>query len=207
MRLATKIDPDDLRLCADDPEALEDEIERERSEIGDLRNALDQYSAADVSAVDDPAEPSDDDWHLDLTRLARHLNRLRDRLALKRSDPEALAAGSESLGIWTSLRRTKAMFLARLRVAELSFHVVGQQRALRQLDQLVGQSSEQSTQNRFDAYRGFALEARGRCHWLHGDATAAIDDLEAALSHRQSNGADRLADRTETMIARIQRDT
>ncbi len=207
MRLETELDPDDLRLRADDPAALEDAIERERSAIHDLRDALDQYPAADVSAVDDPANTSDDDWHLDLTRLARHLNRLRDHLALKRSDSEALASGSESLGIWTSLRRTKAMFLARLRVAELSFHVVDQQRALRQLDELVRQSSEQPTRDRFEAYRGFALEARGRCRWLHGDPAAALDDLESTLSHRQSNGAQRLADRTQQMLDRIRRDT
>jgi hypothetical protein len=201
MNIETELDSDTLRDRPVDPEALTAATRQTRDQIDTLRDTLRGHPAGDVSAGDDDdtTEFPDEETRLEITRLARQLNRLRDYLALGDQRTEALCVGSEGLGIWETLRRTKAIFLAQLRTAELAADLLDHDRPMQTLDQLV----DRSTEPRFRAYRGFALETRATCRWRRGEEAGAFDDIDACLKIRLERGVDRLIARTETIQQRI----
>jgi hypothetical protein len=202
MTIETELDSDTLRDRPVDPEALTAAIRRTRGDIDTLRDTLRDHPAGDVSAGDDDDDAPDfpdEETRLELSRLARQLNRLRDYLAVGDQRIEALCVGSEGLGIWETLRRTKAIFLAQLRTAELAADLLDHDRPMQTLDQLV----DRSTEPRFRAYRDFALETRATCRWRRGEEAGALEDIDACLQIRLERGVDRLIDRTETIQQRI----
>lgn len=205
-------DPETLRDCPDDPDTYDEQLADQRSEVESARDRLEQAPVGDISSMDNANHVTDglylpEETRLAVTRLGRQLNRLRDLLSLSVEPStrwrEALAVGSEALGIWQSLRRTKATFLARLHRAELAFDVLDPQRALDTLNQLVTRSEDEQ----LAPYRDFALETRGLCRWRHGADQSAVDDIEASLTIRRERGNDRLIDRCETILERITRNT
>ena len=179
MRLATHFD-DRLRERADSEEALRGAIAEQRRDLEAIRARL----------ADAPGE-------LERSRLGRTLNRLSEYLHLAGEYDEACELCEEAIATWRDLGRDRAMFLARLRRADIAMAAGDLEEALDETDALVDAAGDEP----FAIYRDFALELRGRVRANLGEVDDAVADLERAYERRADEGRDRLADRTERLLA------
>jgi tetratricopeptide (TPR) repeat protein len=187
MQVTTHLDSS-LRERADDPDELREALESEASDLRSVRQAL----------ADSPNE-------LDVTRLARILNRLADHLRLDGRFEEAVEHATQARDIWQDLDRRRAAYLAELR----RVHALGDMmddpdawaRGCSACDTLV---HEADADDELEIYLDFALERRGIIGWRLDGPDGALDDLEAALRIRRERGIARLVDRTETIIEHVQ---
>lgn len=182
MRLETQFD-DNLRERADDEQQLRAAIEKERRDMQSLRDEL----------AENPET-------LDRTRLGRTLNRLSEHLKLADEYDEACNLCEEAIAIWQDLGRDRAVFLARLRRAEIEAVRGHLDAAIDEADALVEATDDEP----FAIYRDFALECRGRVRAMAGETEAGLADLERALERRHDEGRDRLAERTEQLLERAE---
>jgi len=181
MRLETHFD-DQLRERADAEDRLRKAIAEQRADLETLRDRL-----------------ADETEQLDRTRLGRTLNRLADHLRLAGDCKEARRLCDEAIAIWRDLGRRRAVFLARLRRADIETTRGRHGAALEEGDALVEAADDEP----FAIYRDFALELRGRVRARSGDPDGAVADLEEARTIRRREGRDRLAVRTESLLALV----
>ena len=181
MRLPTHFD-DRLRERADSEEALRQAIDEQRRDLEAIRARL----------ADAPEQ-------LERSRLGRTLNRLSEYLQLAGECGEACELCDEASAVWRDLGRDRAVFLARLRRADVAVAAGDLDDALDEADALVDAAGDEP----FAIYRDFALELRGRVRANLGEVDAAIEDLERARERRADEGRDRLVERTERLLALI----
>lgn len=182
MRIETRID-DDLLERAVDREQLEEVIERERDDLAALRDRLRE-------------SPND----LDRTRLGRVLNRLGVHLKLAGEYEEACDCLEEAVETWEEFDRRRAAYLARIRATAVELCRDRLETAEARADALV----EAGSAAPFEIYRDFALELRGRIRARRGDVEGARRDLRESLDLRRGADRDRLAERTESLLDRVE---
>lgn len=187
MQVTTHLDSS-LRERADDPGELQEALESEANDLRSVREAL----------AEDPKE-------LDITRLARVLNRLADHLRLDGRFESAAEHAMQARDIWHDMGRRRAEFLSELR----RIHALGDRpeapeawrRARQACDTLVDRAE---TDEELEIYLDFGLERRGIVAWRLGDTESALADLRDALEIRRTREVARLTDRTEEIIDHIE---
>lgn len=184
VQIETRIGDDLLEHAVDD-DRLVDAIERERDDLRAIREKL-------------QSSPNE----LDRTRLGRVLNRLGEHLTLSGEYSTARQHLEEAAAIWREFGRPRARFLARVRAAEVELARSNLEEAEREADQLV----DDAATSPLEIYRDFALELRGRIRAKRGDRRGSHRDLRRCLDLRRDAGRDRLVDRTERLLDRIDRD-
>lgn len=187
MQVTTHLDSS-LRERADDPGELQEALESEANDLRSVREAL----------AEDPEE-------LDVTRLARVLNRLADHLRLDGRFESAAEYARQARDIWHDMGRRRAEFLSELR----RIHALGDRpespeawRQARQAsDTLVDRAK---ADDELGIYLDFGLERRGIITWRLGETESALADLRDALEIRRTREVARLADRTREIIDHIE---
>lgn len=189
MQVTTHLDHT-LRERADDPDELRDALKSEAADLQSVREAL----------ADSPNE-------LDVTRLARVLNRLADHLRLDGRFDAAAEHATQARDIWRDMDRHRAAYLAELR----RIHALGDQMeapdSWRSAREACGALIDRArSQEDLEIYLDFALERRGIIAWRLDALEDAGDDLRAALEIRRERGVDRLVERTETVLEHVTTD-
>ncbi len=173
---------DDLRRRADHPKRLIEAVDQEQRTVRKMRQL----------AAHEPTEAN-------LSHLGRELSRLADHHMLADEAEAALPLKDEAVEIWEKLGRPKAVFLAELDAAEITFELGRHDQALDQLHRLVTRSGDDP----LAVYRDFALELRARCLARMGRTEQARADLKQALAIRNARGNARQIAHTERLLALV----
>ncbi|MEQ9365451.1 MAG: tetratricopeptide repeat protein [Leptospirales bacterium] len=133
--------------------------------------------------------------------LGRAVSRLGEALRFAGRIPEALECKLRSLEIWEKLQRSRAIYLARIRLAVVLDQAERGSEALEILRELRAELALGDAD--LIVYADFIHESLALVLIRAGDSAAAIPELDAALAIRRRRGHAKTIDRTLDLLRRL----